>query len=315
MHPAYSVIFFTTASGAGYGLLALLSIAGMLNLVPRDPWLGFVGFLIAFALITLGLLSSTFHLGHPERAWRAFSQWRTSWLSREGVLAVVTYVPSGLFALAWFLGWTDSWVWALLGWAGVILSAVTVYCTGMIYASLKTIRQWYMPQVAPLYILLGAATGAVLLNMLLVAFGYAGRWSLWTAIILLAAAMVAKLLYWRSADGARKSHTAGRATGLGRFGQVKALEPPHSTPNFVMREMGYRIGRKHARKLRSFAIILAFVIPIAASGMALIGPVVPLGLWVTLSVISAAIGIFIERWLFFAEAQHVVTLFYGEQEA
>ena len=315
MHPAYSVIFFTTASGAGYGLLALLSIAGVIGAVPLDPWLGFVGFLIAFALITLGLLSSTFHLGHPERAWRAFSQWRSSWLSREGVLAVITYVPTGLFALGWYLGWTENWVWALLGWLGVILSIVTVYCTGMIYASLKTIRQWHMPQVAPLYILLGAATGAVLLNLLLVAFGYAGRWSLWTAIVLLAIAMLAKLAYWWSADNAGKSHTAGRATGLGRFGQVRALEPPHSTPNFVMREMGYRVGRKHARTLRLLAVIFAFVVPIVATTLALLNSAATLGLWAALAVVSGAIGIFIERWLFFAEAQHVVTLFYGEQEA
>ena len=55
--------------------------------------------IIALVLITAGLLSSTAHLGRPERAWRAFSQWRTSWLSREGVAAVFTYVPAGLFAL------------------------------------------------------------------------------------------------------------------------------------------------------------------------------------------------------------------------
>ena len=98
MHPAYSVILFTTASGAGYGLLVWLALGGMLGLVPAERWLGIVGFGLAFALITAGLLSSTAHLGRPERAWRAFSQWRSSWLSREGVMAVATYVPAGLLA-------------------------------------------------------------------------------------------------------------------------------------------------------------------------------------------------------------------------
>src|SRR3546814_17976234 len=87
MHPAYSVVFFTTASGAGYGLLALMGLFGALGLLPPDPWLGAVGLGMALAAITAGLLSSTVHLGHPERAWRAFSQWRSSWLSREGVAA------------------------------------------------------------------------------------------------------------------------------------------------------------------------------------------------------------------------------------
>src|SRR5436190_21342228 len=97
MNPAYSVILFTTASGAGYGLLALLGLVGF-NHGPASSFIfGLVALVIALGLITVGLLSSTFHLGHPERAWRAFSQWRSSWLSREGVAAVLTYVPAVLF--------------------------------------------------------------------------------------------------------------------------------------------------------------------------------------------------------------------------
>ena len=86
-----SVIFFTTASGAGYGLLALVGVLAPLGLVPSDGRFGAAALGLAFVLITAGLLSSTLHLGHPERAWRAFSQWRSSWLSREGVLSVATF--------------------------------------------------------------------------------------------------------------------------------------------------------------------------------------------------------------------------------
>jgi DMSO reductase anchor subunit len=80
MHPAFSVIFFTTASGAGYGLLALLGILAPLGLVPADAGFGALALGLALVLITAGLLASSLHLGHPERAWRAFSQWRSSWL-------------------------------------------------------------------------------------------------------------------------------------------------------------------------------------------------------------------------------------------
>jgi len=100
MNPAYSVIFFTTASGAGYGLLALLGLIGALTGAPLPPLFALVAIVFALALITAGLLSSTFHLGHPERAWRALSQWRTSWLSREGIAAILTYPP---------LCYLDSW--------------------------------------------------------------------------------------------------------------------------------------------------------------------------------------------------------------
>ena len=98
MHPAFSVIIFTVASGAGYGLLFVLALLIACGLLTPSFWTGFVCFGISLALITAGLLSSFLHLGRPERAWRAFSQWRSSWLSREGVLAVITYVPAGLLA-------------------------------------------------------------------------------------------------------------------------------------------------------------------------------------------------------------------------
>src|SRR6201985_1219709 len=133
MHPAYSVIVFTTASGAGYGLLIWLCVAAGLKLVPLDPPLGFIGLGLALALVTFGLLASTLHLGRPERAWRAFSQWRTSWLSREGVMSIFTYIPAGVLGLGWVFG-------ALLPQQISVASAVALWCalitlwgTGMIY--------------------------------------------------------------------------------------------------------------------------------------------------------------------------------------
>ena len=105
MHPAFSVLFFSTLSGAGYGLLAwtmlLLAFERPGALMGNTPLL-FLGLLAAaMVLFTIGLLSSLGHLGQPQRAWRAFSQWRTSWLSREGVMAVLVYLP--VLALAWWL--------------------------------------------------------------------------------------------------------------------------------------------------------------------------------------------------------------------
>src|SRR5215467_6570719 len=104
MRPASSVIFFTVASGAGYGLLLLLGIGGALGWLPPDRWFGAAALGLALAAVTVGLVSSTFHLGHPERAWRAVSQWRSSWLSREGLLGLFTNLPALGFAAAWWFG-------------------------------------------------------------------------------------------------------------------------------------------------------------------------------------------------------------------
>ena len=118
-------------------------------------------------------------------------------------------------------------------------------------------------------------------------------------------------------DGEPREYTAEAATGLGHLGKVRPLEPPHTQPNFVMREMGYRVARKHALKLRNLALLLGFGLPIA--GLLLL----------TLSCRLAAgrrrrrcwrrsrwrPGLVTERWLFFAEAEHVSMLYYGADAA
>jgi sulfite dehydrogenase (quinone) subunit SoeC len=309
MHPAYSVILFTTASGAGLGLLAWLALLAMLDAVPADRWLGVVGLGLAFVLVTSGLIASTAHLGRPERAWRAFSQWRTSWLSREGVMAVVTVLPAGVLGVGWVLRESVNGAFAVAAALTVACAVFTLYCTGMIYASLRTIRQWYQPLTAPIYVALGLASGAVLLHALLAAFGEAAPWSAWLAIVCAAVGAALKWAYWRRIDGELRTYTAEAATGLGHLGKVRVLEPPHTQPNFVMREMGYRIARKHALKLRRLALLFAFGLPIAFLLLSQTGGMVLAS--ALAAALSMAVGLVTERWLFFAEAEHVAMLYYG----
>src|SRR5438046_10257879 len=99
MHPALSIVFFTTASGAGFALLFLLGLAAPLGLLPQSGWFGFVALATAFILAAEGRVSSVFHLGRPERVWRAFSQWRSSWLSPDGAMSALTLVPAASFHL------------------------------------------------------------------------------------------------------------------------------------------------------------------------------------------------------------------------
>lgn len=313
MHPAYSVIIFTTASGAGYGLLMLLAAGGALGIFLPERWLGIAGFGLAFLLITAGLLSSTAHLGRPERAWRAFSQWRSSWLSREGVAAVATYAPAVLGAIGWvYFRRADGVFGWLLGLAA-LFALVTVICTGQIYATLTTIRQWNQPLTTPVYVGLALATGALLLHPLLILSGENASWASWFTFELLLAAALLKLAYWRDNDSAAPEHTIEAATGLGALGKVRVLDPPHSRPNYVMREMGYAVARKHAQRLRTLVTLLLFVAPMALSLVSLM-PQGALAASLT-AVLSAAVGVFIERWLFFAEAEHVSMLYYGRESA
>src|SRR5258708_389819 len=253
MQPAFSVIFFTTASGAGYGLLALMSLLAALGRLPADRWFGLAGLGLGLVAVSVGLLSSTFHLGHPERAWRALSQWRSSWLSREGLIACITFIPTGLFALGWVLLGTHDGVWAALGLATFFLSLATIACTAMIYASLKPIPRWSNGWTLPVYLMLGLMTGALWLDALALAFGVGDPLQAGIALGLILLAAAVKFGYWHHIDSARPRSTAESATGLGALGKVRLFEAPHSSENYLMREMGFRIARKHATKLRRIA--------------------------------------------------------------
>lgn len=310
MHPAYSVIFFTTATGAGYGLLALLALAAVTGRVQPDFWLGLVGLGLALGLVSAGLLSSTGHLGRPERAWRAFSQWRTSWLSREGVLAVATYVPAGLFAIGWvFLGRTDGW-FAIMGLLAVLGAVVTTCATAMIYASLKPVAEWHTRLTLPSYLIFAAMSGAILLNALLAAFGLGSPRLTVFALVLTAIGWGWKLFVWRRNDGLALPATLNSATGL-PGGTVRSVEWPHTEANYLLKEMGFRIARKHAAKLRRIAQAAAFLVPALLLLLSLaIGDVA--GVAAALLAVPVQLGgLLVERWLFFAEARHTVRLYYG----
>jgi DMSO reductase anchor subunit len=311
MHPAYSVIVFTTASGAGYGLLIWLAAGVALGLLPRTPPLAFVGLGLALALITVGLLASMLHLGRPERAWRALSQWRSSWLSREGLAALATYLPAGALGIGWGFGAITAGQTALAAWLTIFCALLTLIFTGMIYASLETIRAWRQPLVVPIYIVLALATGSVLLCALLAAFGRDLRIAVAVSVLALAAGWILKARYWSAIDRAQKIYTAEAATGLGHLGMVRPLDPPHTQPNFVMREMGYQVARRHAAKLRRISAALLFLVPLALV-LWLLTPLPPFAqlILAIVAVFSAAAGVLVERWLFFAEAEHIVVLYY-----
>jgi DMSO reductase anchor subunit len=308
MNPAPSIIFFTVASGAGYGLLFWTGLLRPLGLVPPGAGFGAAATGLALVLVMLGLLSSTAHLGRPERAWRALGQWRSSWLSREGVAAVLTFIPAGLFFIG-VIGGGGGFT-ALMGVLAAAGAAATVWCTGMIYASLKPIRQWHHPLVAPGYLLFAAFSGAAALAMLA---GFWGAAAVPAAIAALlgAAGFVLKRAYWASIDAAPPATTMESATGLGAIGTVRVLDPPHTETNYLLREMAFRIGRVHAQRLRRIAGLAGFALPAVLLALALATGGVFAGVMAVLAAALATIGLLAERWLMFAEATHTVALYYG----
>ena len=308
MKPAGSIVFFTVASGAGYGLLFWLGLLGAGGLISGDGIFVLVVLAVALALVTAGLFSSLLHLGNASRAWRALSQWRSSWLSREGVAAVLTYIPaigSGLCVTQGAYGWA-----VLLALVAAVCSLATVYCTSMIYASLKPIKEWAHPLVPAGYVVLSLFSGAALLATLMVLSGEDPSVPALQALLFGALGAGLKWQYWRSIDTARPLATLESATGLGRIGTTRPLDPPHTQSKYIMREMGFRVARKHAHKLRRIALVGGLALPavLAALSLVIAGPLAALLL--LLATVLALAGLLVERWLMFAEATHTAMVFY-----
>lgn len=303
MHPAVSVIFFTVASGAGFGLIFLLGLGFP---VGGGAGRAFLVSLTAGGLAVAGLLSSTFHLGHPERAWRALSQWRSSWLSREGIAAIATLIVFGFYALIWMVTGERSILLGALASAGAVL---TVFTTSMIYAQLKTVPQWQSRLTPLVYLGFALASGW----LIAASFGNSGSPEIW-GILLVVLAWAAKWAWWTRAARTRLGDvgsTPETATGLGFIGKVRLLERPHTGENYLTREMVHRIGRKHARTLRMVALVLGCLGPVAI--LALVAVTDAPAFLNLLAAASMIAGLLAERWLFFAEAEHAVSLYYGHR--
>jgi len=288
MHPAKSIILFTTLSGLGFGLMVIFGL-GLPNVT------GFTALVftaLALGLASAGLIASLFHLGNPQRFIKALTQIRTSWLSREGVLSILTMTTFGLFGLLLYFDMRIT----ILGYLASLLALATIFSTAMIYAQLRTVPRWYTA-LTPMLFLAYALAGGLLLGAQMQA-------SLWACLALLAL----QLAHWvrgRSAINASGS-TAETATGLGAIGAVRLLESPHTARNYVTTEMVFRIGRGRASQLKIVVIVLMLlqiaILGIAPAGHIMAAIVILLHLASTLTA----------RWLFFAESEHLVSLYYNK---
>ena len=290
MHPSPSVIIFTALSGLGFGLLVFLG----LKMPDVTGVLAFIFFAIGFGLAVGGLISSTFHLGRPERSLKAFKQWRSSWLSREAIAAVFTLSVMAVYAIGRIFFDYDI---RILGVVGALMSIVTVFTTSMIYAQLKSIPRWNTKLTPAYFLSLSLAGGALL----------AGQITF--CLLLLLISGIIQLLVWIKGDRALalSGTTIESGTGLGAIGRVRAFEPPHTGTNYLLKEFVHIVGRKHSVKLRIITLILMIGTPILLLSLSFSH------FLAALSVISHISGLFISRWLFFAEAEHVVGLYYGKR--
>ena len=322
MNPAFSVIFLTTLIGAGQGLfLALYTVEvySMFEVLPRQADRAFyaAGSALALAFLVLGLVASLFHLGRPERGWRAAARWRTSWLSREVVVLPAFMGAVALYGAVHWLGWESPGIplgaalrigpSVVTGAAATLLALALFLCTGMIYACIKFLQEWATPLTVINYALLGTASGFMVATVFaaLVAPGLVGFFGGW------AATFTAMALATRVASLVRNARLKPKSTLQTALG-VKHPRIVQTTQGFMggsfnTREFFHGRTRAFLRALKWAFLALAFLVPLLAlsAGVAW-NSVLLLG---TACVVQYA-GLLAERWFFFAQANHPQNIYY-----
>lgn len=322
MHPAFSVIFLTTLIGTGQGLfLALVTgqVYSLANLLEVQDSVHFyaTGSVLSLALLAAGLFASFFHLGHPERAWRSMTQWRTSWLSREVIVlplfmglvflyGVVHYfnLTKPLFVVREVIAVDAS---LLLGVFAAIAAFALYVCTAMIYASLKFIQEWHTPLTVTNFTLLGLASGFTLAaafsawtGVNLVAF-----FGAWAVIFTILAAINRGVSLYRNANIKHKS-TLQTAIGV-RHPRIQQKSQGFMGGSFNTREFFHGASAGTVVLVRRFFVLSLFIVPVIllAASYFMASPYLP-----ALAIAVQYIGLLAERWYFFVEAKHPQNLYY-----
>ncbi|HMM53844.1 MAG TPA: dimethyl sulfoxide reductase anchor subunit [Candidatus Desulfobacillus sp.] len=314
MHPAFSVIFLTTLIGAGQGLFLALftaeSYAAFGLLPPQDGRHYALGSAVALAFLLAGLVASFFHLGRPERAWRAAAQWRTSWLSREVIVLPAFMGAVFLYGAAHFSGFNPLLATLpsaaplrltfFLGVLATLLAFALFVCTGMIYACLRFLQEWHTPLTVINYTLLGGASGFILATTLAAqrapqAAALLGAW----AMILTALAFAGRAAsLWRNARLRPKS-SLRTAIGV-KHPRIVQKAQGAMGGSFNTREFFHGRTAVFLRQVKWLFLLLAFVLPLGLLAAGAAGA----------AFVVQYLGLLAERWFFFAEANHPQNLYY-----
>ena len=307
MRPQFSIIFFTTLAGMAQGLLFFLALSNLYSQTTPNPFLTNLALPIALVLLGLGLVASFFHLGHPERAWRAAMMWRTSWLSREVIaLPALMLVTAAIYFYA-CVSEVPQWLWVALLFTTLALWV----CTAKIYQCIRFIQEWSHPSTLTNFILLGLTSGLILLELLIALWGDTTAQIIdaplsIVAFLLLFLSFNLKLWIWRRNRDLKPKSNLSTATGI-KGSNIRQTSMGLMGGSFNTREFFHHQTDRVIANLRKIILLCAYVIPMILMAYTI---TTPSALMITLALLMNYLGLLAERWMFFAEANHPQNLYY-----
>ena len=272
---------------------------------------------IALLLLIAGLFASFFHLGHPERAWRSAAMWRTSWLSREVIALPAFMMFVFIYGTMHYFGWDplildveqplQGQLSLYIGIIGSILCFALFISTGMIYACIKFLQEWHSPLTVINYTLLGTASGftlataysAIMAPELVTLFGT------WASIITLTALVSRSAALIRNSRIKYKS-TLQSAIGV-RHSSIQQKSMGSMGGSFNTREYFHHARQGLFKSIKWIFMILVFALPAILLAMGMQKEKYEL---LGLAFIVQYAGLLLERWFFFAQANHPQNLYY-----
>lgn len=320
MKPPFSVILLTTLIGAGQGLFLALytgQLYSLFDLLPDQDSGSFyaIGSALSLVFLSAGLLASFFHLGHPERAWRSAAMWRTSWLSRE-VIALPAFMGTVfLYGMAhWFhyntpiielAGNHHVDITLILGAIGTLLSFALFVCTGMIYACLRFMQEWHTPLTPLNFSLLGSASGFLLASVFatFAAPAFVNFYAV-SAIALTLLALVSRSFTLLRNSRIKPKSSLSTAIGI-KHPHIVQISQGAMGGSFNTRAFFHGMSASYFRLIKPGFIILVFILPLLFLLIGLSSPRLLL-----LAFLVQYTGLLVERWFFFAEANHPQNLYY-----
>jgi sulfite dehydrogenase (quinone) subunit SoeC len=308
MHPAFSILFFTSLIGIGQGIVVTLAVWVLMGKSIAPSVLG-IGLILATVLLVMGLAASFFHLGHKLRAWRAIAMWRTSWMSREVIVLPIFIAMVALWAALTVTQNTNASLKIVMPLLCLVGSFVLWYCTAMIYACLKFIQEWASRFTVVNFVLIGLASGLLFTTALAAIFNsqsMTGTLGLVTVVALVLALSVRLASIARNQKIKHRSDLQS-ATGI-RSSKIVQKSMGMSAGSFNTREFFHGAKMSTVRHVRVIFVLMGFVVPALLGVVGLVtGDTWP---WV-LGVVAQVPGLVAERWHFFAQAQHPQNLYYG----
>lgn len=316
MNPEMSLVLLTVLSGIGQGIFIFL-VAGDFKMITEGGSLPnsllVAGSAASLLFTIIGAIASLFHLGNPERGWRAILQWKSSWLSREAILLPAFQCIVFLYGLTTYMN-QSFFLRAVIGIFGVTAAIAIYLSSGMVYAKIRFVREWSSIYTPINFTIIGFATGSVTGLAIIESFGVFSELTaflLCITLCIIAASMILKILAYLS--NSRIYSTIGIQNAMGINCQnIRLMDFGASYDHYNTNEYSSKKYRNKFMTIKGFVIVALFIAPL----LFLIIDYISLsssqhGFMAPVTAVFMTVGAIAELWLFFAEGNHIQNLYYG----